>query len=134
MIIELYSFRNGYSPIEEFLDSLDAKTYAKVARSIILIQGAAMKTFDDYHKEKMRDPEYKREFDALDPEFEIVKMLIEAREYRGITQKELEIITGIDQATISKVETGVREPGIRVLQKIANGLGFTIKLEPIEEN
>jgi transcriptional regulator with XRE-family HTH domain len=47
-----------------------------------------------------------------------------------MTQKELARITGIDQAVISKIENGAREPGIRTLERLANGLGYTFKLVP----
>src|SRR5438093_7130036 len=45
--------------------------------------------FDDYLREKMKDPEFKREWDALEPEFSIQRQLIELRLKRGITQQEL---------------------------------------------
>ncbi len=91
-----------------------------------------MTNYEQWFEEQMKDPEFKKEYDSLGPEYQLVNLITEARANRGITQKDLARITGIDQAVISKIETGAREPGIRTLEKLANGLGYTFKLEPID--
>lgn len=48
-----------------------------------------MSKFRDYLDEQMKDPDFKAEFDALEPEFAIIQTMIDARKLRGITQKEL---------------------------------------------
>ena len=48
-----------------------------------------MRAFDAYLSEKLKDPEFKAEYEALDPEFAIIGVLIEARKNTGLTQKEL---------------------------------------------
>lgn len=45
-----------------------------------------------------------------------------ARALKGITQKELSEITGIDQGDISKIERGIANPTINTLQRIASAL------------
>ena len=64
------------------------------------------KSFDKYFDEKMKDPKFKKEYDALDPEFEIIEAMIEARKASGLTQKQLSEKTGINQADISRMEHG----------------------------
>ena len=48
---------------------------------------------------------------------------------RGLTQKELAERTGIAQGDISKLENGNANPSIRTLQRLANGMGMTLKVE-----
>ena len=92
-----------------------------------------MTNYEQWLKKQMNDPEFKREYDSLGPEYQLVNLISEARARRGITQKDLARITGVDQAVISKIETGAREPGIRTLERLANGLGYTFRLEPIKK-
>ena len=77
----------------------------------------------DTIKELKKDQDFRREWDALEPEFQIIRAIIDARNEKGITQKELSSVTGITQCDISKLENGTANPSIRTLQRIAAGLG-----------
>jgi transcriptional regulator with XRE-family HTH domain len=48
---------------------------------------------------------------------------------QNLTQKELAARTGIDQADISKLENGTRNPSLKLLKKLASGLGMQLKIE-----
>ena len=85
--------------------------------------------FDDFLQEQMQDPEFRREFDALQPERAVIQAIIDARQSAGLTQKELSERTGIAQGGISKLENGNANPSIRTLQRLANGMGMTLKVE-----
>lgn len=95
-----------------------------------------MSSFHEYVKEQMKDPEFKREYDALEPEFAIIQALIDARKASGLTQKQLAEITGIAQADISKLENGNANPSLRTLQRLASGMGTALKIEfvPMRNN
>ena len=56
-------------------------------------------------------------------------MLIEARQKKQLTQKELSELTGIAQADISRLENGNANPSLQTLQRLAEGLGMVLKLE-----
>lgn len=51
------------------------------------------------------------------------------RAEQNLTQKELAKRTGIDQADISKLENGVRNPSLKLLQRLARGMGMQLKIE-----
>lgn len=85
--------------------------------------------FDDYLDEKMKDPEFKKEYDALEPEFTLIKAILDARREKGITQKELSELTGIAQGDISKLESGNANPSVKTLKRIASAMGKTLKIE-----
>ena len=85
--------------------------------------------FDDFLKEQLDDPEFRREYEALQPERAIIQAIIDARKQSGLTQKELSERTGITQGDISKLERGNANPSLNTLQRLAAGMGMTIKLE-----
>ena len=95
-----------------------------------------MRTLEQVLSEKLQDPEFKAEYEALEPEFAIIQAMIDARKATGMTQKELSEATGIAQGDISKLETGNANPSLRTLQRLAAGMGMRLRLEfiPISES
>ena len=88
-----------------------------------------MTKFNDFLAEELKNPKFKAEYDALEPEFAIIQAMIDARKETGLTQKELADRTGIAQADISKLERGNANPSLRTLKRLAIGLGRTLKVE-----
>ena len=86
-----------------------------------------MSDFKAFLAEQLRDPEFRREYDALEPEFALVQALIDARKQSGLTQKELSERTGIAQSDISKYENG--DPSVKTLQRLAAGMGMRVNIE-----
>ena len=93
-----------------------------------------MSDFKDYLNEQMKDPEFKKEYDALDVEYAIKQAMIDARKASGLTQKELADRTGIAQGDISKLENGTANPSIKTLKRLAAGMGMKVKVEFVEAN
>lgn len=88
-----------------------------------------MANFRDYVAEQLKNPEFKKEYDALEPEFAIIQAMIDARKESGLTQKELSEKTGITQGDISKLEHGNGNPSIRTLKRLAEAMGMRLKIE-----
>ncbi|HIQ67815.1 MAG TPA: helix-turn-helix transcriptional regulator [Candidatus Faecousia excrementigallinarum] len=88
-----------------------------------------MSSFNDLLKEQLKDPQFKAEWDALEPEYAIVQAIIDARKRSGLTQKELSDRSGINQADISRIERGVGNPSLRTIKRLASSMGMTVKLE-----
>ena len=84
--------------------------------------------FKEYQKEVMKDPEFVKAYEDLQPEMEISKAIIDARIKQNLSQKELSKLTGINQSEISKLESGERNPSIKLLQRLADGMGLTLKI------
>ena len=85
--------------------------------------------FNDFLQEHLQDPEFRKEYEALQPEHAVVQAIIDARKNAGLTQKELSERTGIAQGDISKLENGNANPSIRTLQRLAAAMGMTLKVE-----
>lgn len=75
------------------------------------------------------DSEFRKEYEALAPEYELAKMLIACRNADNLTQKQLSELTGIDQADISKIENGNANPSIKTLTRIASAMNMNLKIE-----
>ena len=52
-----------------------------------------------------------------------------ARAAAGLSQKQLAVITGIDQSDISKIERGVANPSVATLDRIAAALGGQLRIQ-----
>ena len=88
-----------------------------------------MRTFHDMLSKQLQDEEFKKEYDAIQPEMDVIRAMIDARIKNNLTQKELAARTGIDQADISKLENGTRNPSLKLLKRLAHGMGMQLKIE-----
>ena len=88
-----------------------------------------MKTFKDYKKQQMQDTELGREYEAIPQEMDVIRAIVNARTSQNLTQNELAKRTGINQADISKLENGTRNPSVNLLKRLADGMGMVLKIE-----
>ena len=88
-----------------------------------------MSEFQELLQEQLKDPDFKKEWDDIQPEMDVIRAMIDARIEQNLTQKELAARTGLDQADISKLENGTRNPSLKLLKKLASGLGMQLKIE-----
>lgn len=87
-----------------------------------------MTNYEKYFAEQMRNEEFRKEYEALEPEFAIIQAIIDARQETGLTQRELSERTGIAQSDISKLENGNANPSIRTLKRLAEAMGKQLKI------
>jgi len=58
--------------------------------------------------------------------------LIDARQKKGISQRELEALSGISQTSIARIESGAtNNPTLETLFKLLTPLGMTMKIVPL---
>ena len=88
-----------------------------------------MKTLNEFMAEQLKNPEFREECDKIQPELDVIRALVEARISQNLTQKELAARTGIDQADISKLENGSRNPSLNLLKRLADGMGMVLRIE-----
>lgn len=88
-----------------------------------------MRTFDDMLEKQMKDEEFKKEYEAIQPELDVIRAIVDARISQNLTQRELAERTGINQADISKLENGTRNPSVNLLKRLADGMGMALKIE-----
>lgn len=85
--------------------------------------------FRDYLDLKLKDAEFKKEWNDLQPEIDMIQAIINARKSKNMTQKELAEKTGINQSDISKIETGNANPSLTTLKRLAEGMDMVLRLE-----
>lgn len=85
-------------------------------------------SFEDHKKEMLKDPEFKRAYDALEPEYQLIRSLIEKRLKQKMSQKTLAAKIGTTQSAISRLESGNANPSFTFLQKVADALGTTLEI------
>ena len=84
--------------------------------------------------EWFKDPEFVKEYDALEEEFARAKMVIDARIHADLSQAELADRMGTSQSAIARLESGRFKPSTRTLEKLAaaTGMKLRIVLEPVK--
>lgn len=88
-----------------------------------------MDDFDKYLDEQLQNPEFKKEWDENELEYQLMVMILKARNEQNLTQSELAERTGIRQSNISRIEKGQALPSISTLCKIARGLGKQLQIK-----
>jgi predicted transcriptional regulator len=87
-----------------------------------------MSDLQDYLSRQLENPAFAEEWERIKPEYEVMKLLVEARTEQGLTQKELAERTGIRQPNISRLEHGQCSPTLDTLNALARGLGKELKV------
>lgn len=88
-----------------------------------------MSEFRELLNEQLKDPEFEKEWNEIQPEMDVIRAMVDIRIKQNLTQKELASRTGIDQADISKLENGTKNPSLKLLKKLAAGMGMQLKIE-----
>lgn len=96
----------------------------------IEINGEKYTTFEDYMNNENNVS--KAEKARIEFETALIGKMIEAREAKGLSQRDLAEISGVKQPAIARLESLKATPQIDTLFKILNPLGYTISIVPIE--
>lgn len=88
-----------------------------------------MSDLSNFFEKQMQDEEFRKEYDALTPKYELIKEIIRERNAQNLTQKEFANRLGIKKSNISRLESGNYNPSIDFLEKIAKGLGKELHIE-----
>jgi len=91
-------------------------------------------TWTKHRKELMKDSEVAQAYLELQPEFAIIRKIIEARIKRGMTQAELAKRMKTRQSAISRLESGRANPSLNFLKRLAQALNFRLEIRFLPEN
>ena len=86
---------------------------------------------DDFRKflnKQLEDSDFRKGWDEMEPEYQIMKAMIAARMETGITQQQLSEKTGINQSNLSRIENGNGNPSVSTLKLIASALGKKLSI------
>jgi ribosome-binding protein aMBF1 (putative translation factor) len=91
-----------------------------------------MARITEMHKRWMKEPKYRKAYDALEDEFAVAKAVIAARSRAGLTQTELARKMATTQPVVARMEGGRVQPSLQTLQRLAKATGskLMIRFEP----
>ncbi len=72
------------------------------------------------------------DYDEIDLKVKIVGEILEARKNAGITQTELESLTGIKQTFIARFENNRMDPQLTTVLRLLRPLGLTLDVVPLD--
>jgi len=84
--------------------------------------------WEEHRRELMKDPAVVKTYQELQPEFAIVKKIIEARVKKGITQLKLSRRMKTQQSAISRLESGNANPSLNFLKRLASALNCRLEI------
>ena len=75
----------------------------------------------------LSDPEVRAAYDALEPEYTLIRELIDLRIKRGLSQRELAKRAGMKQPALVRVESG-KTASLRTLRRVAEALNADVRV------
>ena len=84
--------------------------------------------FEVWEKESLKNPKIKAEYDKLQPEFALIRAILDARIKKGVTQQQLAKKIGTKQSVISRLESGKANPSIAFLKRMAEALNAHLEI------
>ncbi|HEY4517013.1 MAG TPA: helix-turn-helix transcriptional regulator [Candidatus Paceibacterota bacterium] len=85
-------------------------------------------TLSDWRREQMRDPEFRKAYEALKPKYDLVRAILDARIKRGVTQSELARRVGTTQSAIARFESGVGNPTLDFISRVSTAVGARLEV------
>lgn len=79
-------------------------------------------TLEDDLKNRLKDPEFKKEWEDSETEYQLSRSLIEARLKKKLSQRQLAKKVKTSQAAISRIEGMNANPSLLLLKRIASAL------------
>jgi len=91
-----------------------------------------MTRIQDLHKKWLKEPKYKKAYDAQEQEFALAAAMVQARSRAGLTQQQLARKMGTTQPAVARLEAGRTRPSYRTLERLAAATGsrLLVRLEP----
>lgn len=83
---------------------------------------------DKVFKKKLKDPAFRKEYEALEEEFAIARELVKARVEANLTQAQVAAKMGTSQSAVARLESG-KVGSISSLKKYAHATGKRIELK-----
>jgi ribosome-binding protein aMBF1 (putative translation factor) len=82
-----------------------------------------MARISELHQKWMKEPKYRKAYEALEEEFVLASAVMDVRNRAGLTQKELARKMGTTQPVVARIESGRTRPSMRTLERLAEATG-----------
>jgi transcriptional regulator with XRE-family HTH domain len=85
--------------------------------------------FENYLEEKLKDPAFAQEYEALEPEFAVARAILAARQAANLTQTELAERMGVSPSVLSRMERAAGSSSVKTLWRVAQALNADLRIE-----
>ena len=82
----------------------------------------------EHKKRLMKDPDFREEYEALEPEHRLAAALIRLRLAKGLTQEQLAELLNTKQESIARLESGSSLPSLSTVKKVADALDAELEI------
>jgi len=86
-----------------------------------------MRSVETWKRKMMKNPAFKKEYDALEGEFSLINELLSARSKAKLTQAQVAKRMGTSQSAVARIESG-RTPSLTSLRKYARAVGRKVEI------
>lgn len=87
-----------------------------------------MSTWKEHKKRLLKNKNFRDSYNNLEPEYQIASEIIKARLSMNMTQAELAEKAGISRIVITRLESGVGNPTIGTIHRVAEILSKKLRL------
>ena len=85
--------------------------------------------FETLHRRDMRDPKFRSAYEALQPKYDLIRAILDARIKKGVTQAEVARRAGTSQSERARFESGAGNPTLEFLSKVSAAVGARIQVK-----
>ena len=88
-------------------------------------------TFAEAKKKALKNPELKKEYDSLGPEYDLIRQLLRMRLESGLTQEDMAKLLGTKEPNISRLESHAYQhsPRLRTVKRYAEVAGYEMMIK-----
>jgi ribosome-binding protein aMBF1 (putative translation factor) len=87
-----------------------------------------MARISDMHKKWMKEPKYRKAYEALEEEFVLASAVMDVWKRAGLTQAQLARKMGTTQPVVARLESGRTRPSMRTLGRLAEATGSRLRI------
>jgi len=93
-------------------------------------------THEQLREKAFRNPDVKAEFEAIGPEFELLRSMIAARQRAGLSQTQVAHRMGTRPPAIARLESpgSQHSPSVRTLSRYAEAVGCRLEVRLVPES
>src|SRR4030042_2444410 len=100
----------------------------KVGEMTTYLGGGKHMNWREQKKRLLKDPEFRKEYEALEPEYKLASALIRLRLEKGLTQEQLAQLLNTKQESIARLESGGSLPSLSTVRKVADALDAEVEI------
>ena len=84
--------------------------------------------FEDMKREALRNPEFRKAYNALAPKYALINAMLDARNKKGMTQAEIARRAGTTQSAIARFESGRSNPTLEFASRLSSAVGAKLEI------